>query len=66
VENNFCNGLISFIHKKTICTKPLKWRACERKFHGGPNWSKKKARLTPWMEKGAQNLLAQIGSCGVV
>jgi hypothetical protein len=28
------------------------------------NWSKKK-RLAPWMEKGAQNLLAQIGGSGV-
>jgi hypothetical protein len=25
-----------------------------------------KAKLTPWMEKNARNLLAQIGSCGVL
>jgi hypothetical protein len=30
------------------------------------NWSKKKARLAPWMEEGTQNLLAQIGSHGVL
>ncbi len=30
------------------------------------NWSKKKTRLTPWMEEGAPNLLAQIGNCGVL
>ncbi len=29
------------------------------------NWSKKKARLAPWMEEGTQNLLAQIGRHGV-
>ncbi len=29
------------------------------------NWLKKKARLAPWMEECAQNLLAQIGSRGV-
>ncbi len=30
------------------------------------NWSKKNAKLAPWMEEGAQNLLAQIGSHGVL
>jgi hypothetical protein len=30
------------------------------------NWLKKKVRLAPWMEEGNQNLLAQIGSCGVL
>ncbi len=30
------------------------------------NWSKKKARLAPWMETGIQNHLAQIGSHGVL
>jgi hypothetical protein len=30
------------------------------------NWSKKKVRLAPWMEQGTQNLLAQIGSHGVL
>ncbi len=30
------------------------------------NWSKKKAKLAPWMEEGAQNLLTQIGSRGVL
>jgi len=30
------------------------------------NWLKIKAKLTPWMEKNARNLLAQIGSCGVL
>jgi hypothetical protein len=30
------------------------------------NWLKKKARLAPWMEKGAQFFLAQIGSRDVL
>jgi hypothetical protein len=30
------------------------------------NWLKKKARLAPWMEEGARNLQAQIGSHGVL
>jgi len=30
------------------------------------NWLKKKTRFAPWMEEGAQNLLAQIKSCGVL
>jgi hypothetical protein len=30
------------------------------------NCSKKKARLAPWMEEGAQNLLAQIGNHGAL
>ncbi len=30
------------------------------------NWLKKKARFTPWMKEGIQNLLAQIGNCGVL
>jgi hypothetical protein len=30
------------------------------------NWSKKKAKLTPWMEEGIQNFMAQIGSSGVL
>jgi transposase-like protein len=30
------------------------------------NWSKKKAKLAPWMEEGVRNLLAQIGSCSVL
>jgi hypothetical protein len=30
------------------------------------NFLKKKGKLAPWMEKGAQNLLAQIGSCGAL
>ncbi len=30
------------------------------------NWFKKKARLAPWMEEGAQNLLDQIRSHGVL
>ncbi len=30
------------------------------------NFSKKKVRQAPWMEKGVQNLLAQIGSCDVL
>jgi hypothetical protein len=27
---------------------------------------KKKAKVTPWMEKGTRNLFTQIGSCGVL
>jgi hypothetical protein len=30
------------------------------------NWSKIKVKLAPWMEKGVQNLLAQIGNRGVL
>jgi hypothetical protein len=30
------------------------------------NWFKKKTRLAPWMEEGAQNLLDQIRSHGVL
>ncbi len=30
------------------------------------NWSKKKEKLAPLMEKGTQNLMAQIGSSGVL
>ncbi len=30
------------------------------------NWLKKKTRLAPWTEEGIQNLLVQIGSCGVL
>jgi len=30
------------------------------------NWLKKMVRLAPWMEKGIQNLLAQIGNDGVL
>jgi transposase-like protein len=30
------------------------------------NWSKKKTKLAPWMEEGTQNLLAKIGSCGML
>jgi hypothetical protein len=29
------------------------------------NWLKKMVRLAPWMEKGIQNLLTQIGNHGV-
>jgi hypothetical protein len=30
------------------------------------NWLKKKVRFAAWMEKDIKNLLAQIGSCGVL
>jgi hypothetical protein len=30
------------------------------------NWLKRKAKLAPWMEKGAQNLLGQIGNNGLL
>jgi hypothetical protein len=47
--------------------RPHKWRTYGIKFHGfSNNGSKKKARLAPWMEEGTQNLLAQIGSHGVL
>jgi len=39
------------------------------KFHGGPNSQRcfsKKVRLPPWMGECVRNLLAQIGSCGVL
>ncbi len=65
-----CNGLMSFIHKKTRCFGPWRWQTCERKFHGEPNFqkiSKKKSwGLHHGWKKGTRNLLAQIGSCGVL
>jgi len=30
------------------------------------NWLKKKTRITPWIEEGVQNLLAQIANYGVL
>jgi hypothetical protein len=61
---------MSFIHKKTRCSKPQRWQACGRKFSWwakfSKHWSKKKVKLAPWMEEGPQNLLAQIRSHGVL
>jgi hypothetical protein len=61
----YCNGVMSFIHKKDKAhwtmevadlVEKISWCAKILK-----HFLKKKAKLAPWMEKNALNLLAQIG-----
>ncbi len=66
----WCNGLKSFIHKRTRHIGPWKWQSCGIRWHDKPNLAKtfwkKKVRLALWMEKKAQNLFSQIKSQGIL
>ncbi len=67
---NLLQWLLSSMHKTTRCIGPRRWQTCGKFFHGGPNSQKigprRRQGFAPWMEEGVQNLLIQIGSCGVL
>ncbi len=64
-----CNGFMSFIHKKKGALDHKSGELVGENFMVGQfieELVKTKARPAPWMEEGARNFLAQIGSHGVL